>query len=263
MGFNLYAGVLPCPFSMTSLAYRTLSARVCSQCRRQNLQRSSTRQQSNHAATSSFSPPTSTYCSNLVSSLYFEASQAKPSQHRIWSKLNELCDLSPSSLQPSLLYEVIPSLSTFRQLPKTSQLHGTGRLIAITEEAEALYSRYRFLSNRLAELGEKPLDDRSICIWLDGLQKLSYAPAAWRIWEDCARHTETLGRPVSKTVARQVLITMAKWLAFQNRIKGPANHTASMREVRCFVFATKFLADGWCVHPDIQTSPYIAFLHGQ
>lgn len=105
-------------------------------------------------------------------------------------------------------------------------------MVAFTEEAEALYARYRFISNRLTELGEEPQNKAHILKWLEGLKTLFYGPAAWRIWEDCVRHAETEGKAVSKDVTRAVLITIAKWLKLQNNVKGVFEYNAAMREVR-------------------------------
>lgn len=230
------------------MAARSLSTRVCRQCRRSEAELAQRRfasslagpadeqvqqheqQSPETAATATASSPVaSTSTDNtadatqLLSKLRFEIYQAKPVRQQVWVRLHQLYAVSPSFLgHPSILQSTIRILSGHSGIPKTAR--GSGRIIAIQEEAEALYARYRFISNRMLETGtweqnnlvNPKKNDRIFLTWLKGIQELGYGPAAWRIWADFRGTTSVENpSPLTAPIAHSVLVATMQWLIEQ------------------------------------------------
>jgi hypothetical protein len=123
-------------------------------------------------------------------------------------------DEEPAKLSPDLVRQAIPILQKYRKpgrhFPKVSA--GPHYRAELTEEAEALYMRYRFVTSRLRETGSEPQSVAQILYWLQGLKSLSYAPAAWRIWKDALEEARRNDSLVAKQISTLVLVATAKWL---------------------------------------------------
>jgi hypothetical protein len=199
---------------------------------------------------------------NILLGLRFEVNQAIPARESVWKQLNTAHEVSPSALaqQEELLRKTIPILS--RCNPPHTSVKGLGKIIAVQEEAEALYARYRFISNRLAEAGNRLnfhqqstfaagmapdahlkrkaaqqsdaiAKDEETLLWLRSIEELGYAPAAWRIWGDHIKRIEGQ-TPFSRTqyMGHSVLVATMKWLVLQrDRNVETASFRAQAKEV--------------------------------
>lgn len=220
------------------MAVRSLSARLCRRCCRTDAQLAQRRFVSAAATPADESvlqqqqpeertnPIASTSKAgieeaNILSSLQFEVAQSSPVPSAVWSRLHELYTTSPSSIaqHQDLLQSTVPILSQFRTPPNSAK--GLSKIIAVQEEAEALYARYRFISNRYKESGvfernSALQNDEFLLIWLKGISELGYGPAAWRIWADYKQtaNVEDLTR-LLRPIAHCVLIATMRWVVLQ------------------------------------------------
>lgn len=224
------------------MAARSLSARLCRQCCRTDAAVAQRRfnstaarpagesdlqqQQQQQDVEESTSPVASTSKAgaeeaSLLSSLKFEISQASPVISVIWARLHELHQTSPSTLarQEDLMRSAIPVLSRYNTPRKDAR--GLAKIVDVQEEAEALYARYRFISNRLKAAGafqrNSALEnDEFLLVWLKGIAALGYGPAAWRIWTDYKQmaNPDNITR-LARPIAHSVLVATMKWVVLQ------------------------------------------------
>lgn len=222
------------------MAVRSLPARLCRHCSRPDAQLSSRRFASTSSGTPAdepvlqeqqnveevSSPIASTSRAgaeeaNILSSLQFEINQATPAPGVVWTRLRRLHETSPTSLaeRERLVQSTIPILSRYSTPGKS--VKGLAKIIAVQEEAEALYARYRFISNRLKDAGalerkSAQENDELLYVWLKSISALGYGPAAWRIWEDYMKTAkmDELTR-MAKPIAHAVLIATMKWVVLQ------------------------------------------------
>lgn len=225
------------------MAVRSLSARLCRHCRRTETQLTQRRftstvlgpgddeavllQQQQQEATEPATPVASTSragaeAAHLISSLRFEINQAQPVVQTVWTRLHELYETSPSALvqEDGLLQSMIPILS--QHTPPPPSARGLSKIIAVQEEAEAIYARYRFVSNRMQESGETnrhtvQQKNEILLTWLKSIEALGYGPAAWRIWSDHRKAIESHEQldKTTRHIAHSVLVATMKWLVLQ------------------------------------------------
>lgn len=216
------------------MAVRSLPARLCRQCCRTEAKQAQRRFASTVASPAnegvlqedSTSPIASTSKAgadeqNILSSLKFELAQSKPVTSLIWARLHELHQTSPTSLaqQEDLIRSAIPILSQHNAPRKSAK--GLSKIIAVQEEAEALYARYRFISNRLKDTGafrrnSTMENDEFLLVWLKSIAALGYGPAAWRIWSDYKQMASVNEvTRMAKPIAHSVLVATMKWAVLQ------------------------------------------------
>lgn len=165
-----------------------------------------------------------------LAAIRFELGQTKPALPKVWMHLKELAfsDVPPTDLTGEIIRKAEPTLQRISR-PK-DRLTAPLTIVAYMEEAEALYSRYRFVADRQHPSTPGTSAPMRILEWLKGFGELAYAPAAWRVWEDCRNKADEDGIVLARDISHSVILTTTKWVAFCKQYYRPREERRLLRQ---------------------------------